>query len=130
MGEQEEQYTFSYNESVALPSKLSNSFDFWGYYNGYNTGEEVPENMTPEIVLDDSSPYWNQLFSFILDDEGQAPETIGGARVELYRGVGLIAITAVDPRGHFTFAGVESATYDLSLLWEGRDIQIKGVQIG
>lgn len=61
---------------------------------------------------------------------GRVPETIGGARVELYRGAGLIAIAAVDPRGHFAFAGAESADYDFSLLWEGRDIQMKGVRIG
>lgn len=64
------------------------------------------------------------------DLSGQAPETIGGARVELYRGDGLIAIAVVDPQGRFAFAGVESADYDLSLLWEGRDIQMRGVRIG
>jgi anti-sigma factor RsiW len=61
---------------------------------------------------------------------GRAPEAIGGARVELYRGAGLIAVAAVDPQGHFAFAGVESAKYDLSLLWESRDIRLRGVQVG
>jgi anti-sigma factor RsiW len=61
---------------------------------------------------------------------GQVPEAIGGARVELYRGAGLIAIAAVDPRGRFSFASLESSGYDLGLLWGGRDIQVKGVQVG
>ncbi len=68
---------------------------------------------------------------------GQVPETIGpstssghgGATVELYRGEGLIAITAVSPRGQFTFTAVEPAGYDLSLVWEGREVRLKGVQI-
>jgi anti-sigma factor RsiW len=62
--------------------------------------------------------------------EGWAPETIGGAWVELYRGADLIAIAAVDSGGRFAFAGVEPADYDLCLLWENRDIKIKAVQVG
>jgi len=60
----------------------------------------------------------------------RVPGTIGGARVELYRGAGLIAIAAVDSGGRFAFAGVESAGYDLCLLWENRDIRLRGVRIG
>jgi anti-sigma factor RsiW len=61
---------------------------------------------------------------------GQVPGTIGGTRVELYRGAGLIAIAVVDPRGRFYFASVEPSDYDLGLLWEGRDIQVKGMHVG
>lgn len=61
---------------------------------------------------------------------GRVPETIGGVRVELYHGQGLIAIAAVDPHGYFAFASVESSTYDFSLLWEGQDIQMKNVRVG
>lgn len=60
---------------------------------------------------------------------GQVPETIGGARAELYCGDGLVAIAAVDSQGRFAFAGVEPSDYDLCLLWEGRDIQVKGVRV-
>jgi anti-sigma factor RsiW len=62
--------------------------------------------------------------------EGRVLEMIGGARVELYRGAGLIAIVAVDSGGRFAFAGVEPADYDLCLLWENRDITVKAVQVG
>ena len=56
---------------------------------------------------------------------GQVPETIApstgsghrGARVELYRGEGLIAITTVSPRGRFAFAAVEPGDYDIRLVW-------------
>jgi hypothetical protein len=61
---------------------------------------------------------------------GQVPETIGGARVELYRGGGLIAITQVSPRGHFFFDALEAADYDLSLVWAEREIRLKGVRVG
>jgi hypothetical protein len=57
------------------------------------------------------------------------PETIGGARVELYRGEGLIAITEISPRGQFTFAKVEPADYDLSLVWQDRELRLKGVSV-
>jgi anti-sigma factor RsiW len=61
---------------------------------------------------------------------GRVPETIGAARAELYRGEGLVAVAAVDSGGQFTFAGVEPADYDLSLVWENRDIRLRGVRIG
>lgn len=60
---------------------------------------------------------------------GQVPETIGRATVELYRGEGLIAITKVSSRGQFTFTAVEPAGYDLSLVWEDREVRLKGVQV-
>jgi glutaredoxin len=60
---------------------------------------------------------------------GQVPETIGGARVELYRDGGLISITHVTPRGHFTFAAIDPDEYDLSLLWGDRDIWLRGVRV-
>jgi anti-sigma factor RsiW len=60
----------------------------------------------------------------------RAPEMIGGARAELYRDEGLVAVAAVDPRGRFLFAGVEPADYDLSLWWENRDVRLRGVRIG
>lgn len=62
--------------------------------------------------------------------EEQEPGMIGGARVELHRGDGLIAIALLDSEGRFSFASVEPADYDLSLLWEGRDIQVKSVRVG
>jgi hypothetical protein len=61
---------------------------------------------------------------------GQVPDTIGRARAELYCGEGLIAIAVVDSDRCFDFAGLESADYDLSLLCEGLDIQMRGVRIG
>ena len=73
--------------------------------------------------------------------EGQVPETIApstalrqssgqgsgqrGARVELYRGEGLIAIAAVSLRGRFVFAAVEPGDYDLSLVWGDREVRVK-----
>jgi anti-sigma factor ChrR (cupin superfamily) len=60
---------------------------------------------------------------------GQVPGTIGGAQMELYRGEGLIAIATISPRGHFGFTKVEPAEYDLALLWQDRDIRLKGVLI-
>lgn len=47
---------------------------------------------------------------------GRVPETISGARVELYRGEGLIAITTVGPHGHFTFKGMEAGDYEINLV--------------
>lgn len=60
---------------------------------------------------------------------GRVPEGIGGARVELYRGEGLIAIATVSPRGHFAFPDVEPAGYDLSLVWGEREVRLKGVRV-
>jgi len=60
---------------------------------------------------------------------GQVPETVGEARVELYRGEGLIAIEPVNPRGQFTFAALPAADYDLSLVWGQREVRLKGIQV-
>ena len=60
---------------------------------------------------------------------GLVPENIGGARVELYRGDELVGVNTVSARGRFTFSGVEPAEYQLSLWWEGREIQLSGVHI-
>ncbi len=40
-GHSEGDYTFSYNESVNLPSKKSSSRDYWGYCNGASSNEGV-----------------------------------------------------------------------------------------
>ena len=69
---------------------------------------------------------------------GRVPEDIGpsassgqgGARVELYRDGGLIAITPVSSRGQFTFAAVDPGDYELSLLWGSREVWLRGVQVG
>ena len=58
---------------------------------------------------------------------GEVPETIGGSRVELYRSEGLVAITTVSRRGHFAFSKVELGSFDLALLWEGREVRLEGV---
>jgi anti-sigma factor RsiW len=60
---------------------------------------------------------------------GEVPETIGGSRVELYRGKGLIAITTVSRRGHFAFSQLEPGSFDLALLWEGREVRLEGVVV-
>jgi hypothetical protein len=57
------------------------------------------------------------------------PETVGGAKVELYRDEGLIAITAVSPRGRIAFGALEPASYDLVLVWENREIRLNGVKV-
>lgn len=85
-----------------------------------------------EIIIS-LQPVWGQPgrrdLSGLVHIEGQVPETIGGAKVELYRGEGLIAITAVSPRGHFGLTNVDPAEYDLALFWEGRDVRLKGVRV-
>jgi hypothetical protein len=60
---------------------------------------------------------------------GQVPKTIGGAKVELYRDEGLIAIAHISSRGHFTFAAIDPAEYDLCMLWEDREIWLRGVKV-
>lgn len=42
-------HSFTYDESVMLPTYQSRSMDFWGYYNGSNNGTAIPENMLPTI---------------------------------------------------------------------------------
>jgi anti-sigma factor RsiW len=78
-------------------------------------------------------PVWGQPgkwdLSGLVHIGGQVPETIGGAKVELYRGEGSIAITMVSARGHFGLTNVDPAEYDLALFWEGRDIRLKGVRV-
>lgn len=34
------EYSFEYNESIAFPSKMTRSVDYWGYYNGRDYGAE------------------------------------------------------------------------------------------
>lgn len=48
---------------------------------------------------------------------------------ELYRGEGLIVLEQVSSRGQFSFAGLDSAQYDLALVWPGQEIWIKGVDV-
>jgi hypothetical protein len=60
---------------------------------------------------------------------GEVPETIGGSRVELYRGEGLVGITTVSRRGRFAFSQVEPGSFDLALLWEGREVRLEGVAV-
>lgn len=40
-------YSFTYEQSQMLPSYISRSFDFWGYYNGSNNGTAIPNNFLP-----------------------------------------------------------------------------------
>ncbi len=61
---------------------------------------------------------------------GQVPQAVGTAKVELYRGQDLVAITSVSPRGQFTILAVEPGCYELVLLWEHREIHLEGVQVG
>lgn len=65
----------------------------------------------------------------LIHSAGQIPATIGTAEVELYHGAGLIAISQVSGRGQFTFAAVEPATYDLSLVWDQQEIQLPGMRV-
>jgi hypothetical protein len=60
--------------------------------------------------------------------EGQVPESIEGATVQLYRGEALVATTAVSPRGQFTFTDLEPGGYHLGLMWGGSGVRLKEVQ--
>lgn len=85
-----------------------------------------------EIVIN-QQPVWARPHRWDLSGlvriGGQVPEMLGGAMVELYRGEGLIAITRVSPRGRFAFANVGTDDYDLSLIWEDREIRLKEVHV-
>jgi tetratricopeptide (TPR) repeat protein len=67
--------------------------------------------------------------SGLIHIEEQEPEGIGEARVELYRGEGLIAVSQVNTRGQFTFKAIETGTYDISLVWGSREIQFREVRV-
>ncbi|MFT3824231.1 MAG: hypothetical protein QM731_09935 [Chitinophagaceae bacterium] len=45
-------YNFSYNSTFKLPSRLSASQDFWGYYNGKDNGT----SLTPKILVRAANP--------------------------------------------------------------------------
>ncbi|WP_294243952.1 hypothetical protein [uncultured Chryseobacterium sp.] len=47
-GTEAQNYSFAYDESNILPPYRSRSTDFWGYYNGGNSGTAIPENMIPQ----------------------------------------------------------------------------------
>jgi hypothetical protein len=85
-----------------------------------------------EIVVS-QRPVWGQSgrwdLSGLVRVGGRVPETMEEARVELYRGEGVIAITFVNPHGHFVFTNVEPAAYDLALLWKGLDVRVKDVRV-
>lgn len=51
-----QKYQFSYNNPKSLPSKYSQSVDYWGYYNGgkYIQGEDVGTDISPFIYLDNT----------------------------------------------------------------------------
>ena len=38
-----------------------------------------------------------------------------------------MCVTTVSQRGQFTFAAVEPGSFDLVLLWEGREVRLEGV---
>ena len=61
---------------------------------------------------------------------GEVPATVAGARVELYRDEGLIAITEVSRRGQFRFDAVAPAGYEISLVWGEREVRLTGVRVG
>lgn len=85
---------------------------------------EVIINQRPSLT---SPRGWD--LSGLVHIKGQVPETIGKAKVQLYRGEGLIAVEPVSPRGLFTIQDVESTTYDLFLVWEDRGIWLRGVTV-
>ena len=86
---------------------------------------QVPETITTSAPGADRSspPARNQVF------RKKPGFSHDGARAELYRGEELTAITAISPRGHFVFIAVESANYDISLVWRDREVRLKGVQV-
>jgi hypothetical protein len=90
-----------------------------------HVGGRVPETITTSASRADHGfpPARNQVF------RKKPGFSHGGARVELYRGEGLVAITTVSSRGRFTFTAVEPADYDISLVWGNREVQLKGVQV-
>jgi hypothetical protein len=63
------QYTFTYNEQVNLPGKMSLSIDHWGFYNGANNKQlgppakvDLPSSSSP-IVLDGANRDANPAYS-------------------------------------------------------------------
>ena len=85
-----------------------------------------------EVLLDlapSPTPSGRHTLTGLVHTGGRVPETIEEATVELYRGEGLIGITAVSPRGQFSFTDVEPCTYDLRLVWGEREIAMKGVSL-
>ncbi len=46
-----EAYSFSYNESVPMPSRISMGMDYWGYYNGQSNSTLIPAKPGYDDVL-------------------------------------------------------------------------------
>ncbi|AXT51165.1 hypothetical protein D1818_10125 [Aquimarina sp. BL5] len=59
-------YKFAYHEEYNLPSKYSNSHDYWGYYNGVNNQQDnlIPKFLPTEVVnLEEFEDFYNSLSS-------------------------------------------------------------------
>ena len=97
----------------------------WDLSGLVRVGGQFLETVTTSAPETDHSspPARNQIFS---EKPGFSHDR---ARAELYRDEGLIAVSAISPHGHFAFTAVEPADYDISLVWEDREIRLKGVQI-
>jgi hypothetical protein len=61
--------------------------------------------------------------------QGQVPEAIQAASVELYRGDRLIAIEPVTPRGQFALDALSPRTYELCLVWQEQEIWLREIQV-
>lgn len=65
-GQVVENYSFGYNTTVALPSNLSRSKDYWGYYNNMtNLQPNGLPTMVPKMQVTLNSPYNGQSTIFI-----------------------------------------------------------------
>ncbi len=85
-----------------------------------------------EVILDlrvSATGLHQQDLSGLVHIGGQVPATIGGAQVEIYRRDELIAVAQVSARGHFAFAAIDPADYDLALLWGKQEIRLQGIQV-
>lgn len=86
-----------------------------------------------EVILDvqpASAHSHRRDLSGLVHAGGEVPDAIGGAPVELYRDEGLIAVSQVSPRGRFTFEALAPASYELVLLWDKREIRLRGIEVG
>jgi tetratricopeptide (TPR) repeat protein len=91
----------------------------------YRAGEiEVILNQAPS-----RTPPLGLELSGLIHVGGQVTAMAGEARVELYRGEGLIDIAHTTARGEFAFSALEPGIYDLSLIWSDREIHLKGVEV-
>lgn len=67
--------------------------------------------------------------SGLIHSAGQVPEGIEWAVVALHQNEILVAESPVSPRGQFEFTRLEPASYDLNLVWDQYEVQLKSVKV-